>query len=119
MSKRSLAVFTLLVPLLPFGVSAQDSTYEARLNTANTIRAAFELRRLAESLAPGIDTRCYIAKLAAHQASSLPQSANVIENYPSGNEQSDAFAIQSVSETIEIYEKNRVQEIADECKNSS
>jgi len=112
-------VYISILSLLTFSANAQDSTYEAKLNTANTIRAAFELRKLAESLAPGIDTRCYIAKLAAFQASTLPQSANVIANYPSGNKQSDEFAIQSVNQTIEIYKSNRIQEIADDCKKNS
>ena len=110
-------ILSLLTGL--FSASSHGSEYDAKLNTANTIRAAFELRRLAESLAPGVDTRCYIAKLAAFQAESLPKSAEGIANYPSGNKQSDAFAIQSTKETMEIYKNNRVQEIASECQSRS
>jgi len=98
---------------------SQDSGYDAALNTANTIRAAFELRKLAESLAPGVDTRCYIAKLAAFQAESLPKAANVIKQMPSGNLQSDAFAIQSTNETMVIYKNNKVDEIAKQCQKNS
>ena len=98
---------------------SQDSDYEAALNTANTIGAAFELRKLAESLAPGVDTRCYIAKLAAFQAVSLPKAANVIKQMPSGNLQSDIFAIQSTKETMVIYKKYKVDEIAKQCRENS
>lgn len=119
MNKISHTVFAITWLLLAFSAYAQDSVYEAKLNTANSIRAAFELRKLAESLAPGIDTRCYIAKLAVFQESSLSQSADVIANYPSGNKQSDVFAIESINETIEIFKNNRIQEIADECSKNS
>ena len=119
MNKLCPISIALSVALFSFSASAQDSSYESKLNTANTIRAAFELRRLVASLAPGVDTRCYIAKLAASQAVSLPQAASVIANHPSGNKQSDAFAIQSTNQTMEIYKNNRVQEIARECQSSS
>lgn len=119
MNKLCSTVFALSLFTYPFSAYSQDSDYDAKLNTANTIRAAFELRRLSESLAPGVDTRCYIAKLAAFQAASLPKSADVIANYPSGNKQSDAFAIQSTNETMGIYKNNRIQEIASECQSRS
>ncbi len=116
MNKIYLAICITTFVLSPLSASSHESSYEAKLNTANTIRAAFELRRLSESLAPGVDTRCYIAKLAAFHANSLPQSANIIARYPSGNEQSDAFAIQSTNETMEIFNNNQVNKIVSECK---
>jgi len=87
---------------------------ETSLNTANNIRAAWEVRRLSESLAPGVDTRCYIARLAAFKAESLPASAEVISQYQ--NTESDAFAIQSIKETMDIFRDNQVQRIAEECE---
>ena len=91
-----------------------DPMNERSLNTANVIRAAWELRRLSESLEPGIDTRCYIAKFAAFKAESLPDSAEVIERYQETD--SDAFAIQSVEQAMQIFESNQVKKIANECK---
>lgn len=97
-------------------VLSSDSSYELKLNTANTIRAASELRRLSEALEAGIDTRCNVAQLAAFQAESLPKSAKLIEQYPSGNHESDAFAIQRTNEAMEIYSNNQVARIANECE---
>ncbi len=119
MNKPHISVLTLALSFSAFGVNSEELSYEAELNTANTIRAAFELRKLAESLAPGVDTRCYIAKLAEFQAASLPQSAKVIADHPSGNKESDEFAIQSVNVTMEIYKNNQIQRIANVCKKNS
>jgi hypothetical protein len=87
---------------------------ESSLNTANVIRAAWELRRLSESLEPGVDTRCYIAKFAAFKAEGLPASAGVVALYQKTD--SDAFAIQSVEQAMEVFERNEVQKIAEECR---
>jgi len=104
---------------LSFSASAQDwneRQTEGSLNTANVISSAWELRRLSESLEPGIDTRCYIAKLAAFKAESLPASAEIVKRYESTD--SDRFAVQSVDQAMEIFSKNKVQEIANECKSN-
>ena len=63
---------------LSFSASAQnwnEHQTEGSLNTANVISSAWELRRLSESLEPDIDTRCYIAKLAAFKAEARRLSA--------------------------------------------
>ncbi len=116
MNNFQFTIFLCVAVIASSTVSASDEAYERSLNTANTIRAAWELRRLSESLAEGVDTRCYIAKLAAFQAESLPQSAKLISQYPSPNKDSDAFAVKSTNETMNIYQNNQVQKIADECR---
>ncbi len=87
---------------------------DSSLNTANVIRAAWELRRLSESLEPGVDTRCYIAKFAAFKAESLPASSEVVARYQKTD--SDAFAVQSVEQAMQVFESNQVQLIANKCK---
>lgn len=108
----------LVLLLFAFNANSEESIYEAKLNTANTIRAAFELRRLSESLALGVDTRCYIASLAKFQADSLLQIANTIANPSSDSEESDTFAIQSAKKSMEVYRNNKIEAIADKCKGS-
>lgn len=108
-----------LILLLMIATTAQAESLDApasetSLNTANVIRAAWELRRLSESLEAGVDTRCYIAKFAAFRAETLPSSAEIVAQYK--NNDSDAFAIQSAEQAMQIYERNQVKKIADECK---
>ena len=119
MKTSYIGIIVSILFILPIEVSAKPSDSEAQLNTANTIRAAFELRKLAESLAPGVDTRCYIAKLASYEAESLPEAAKVISEHPSSNRQADRFAIQSTIETMEIYRKHLVEKIANDCRKNS
>ncbi len=92
---------------------------DANLNTANTISAAWELRRMAESLAPGIDTRCEIAKQASFRINPIMQAAEYIENNPSENLDSDILAIESVLEAVEIFEQHKVFEIEEKCLNQN
>lgn len=87
---------------------------EKSLNTANVIRSAWELKRLSESLAPNIDTRCYIAKFASFKAQDLPKSADIVRDYQQTD--SDVFAIQSAEQAMDEFTRNNVQEIANECK---
>ena len=116
-------MFKILTPILiivtSLSVNAQDwneRQTEGSLNTANVINSAWELRRLSESLEPGIDTRCYIAKLAAFKAESLPAAAKIVKRYESTD--SDRFAVQSAEQAMEIFSQNKVQEIANECKSN-
>jgi hypothetical protein len=90
---------------------------EGSLNTANVISSAWELKRLAESLESGIDTRCYIAKLAAFKAESLPAATDIVKRYESTD--SDRFAIQRSEQAMKTFNQNKVQEIANECKTSN
>ncbi|RBP49576.1 hypothetical protein [Arenicella xantha] len=116
-------MFKVLIPIFLIVVSSSAKSQdwnerqtEGSLNTANVINSAWELRRLSESLEPGIDTRCYIAKLAAFKAKSLPAAAEIVKRYESTD--SDRFAVQSAEQAIEIFSQNRVQEIANECKSN-
>ena len=106
----------LLIILSPLvnAESLNNPASETSLNTANVIRAAWELKTLSDSLALGVDTRCYIAKIAVFKADSLPDSAKVVSMYQKTD--SDVFAIQSVEKAMEIFERNQVQKIASECK---
>ena len=119
MRKVGLIALFLLATSTAFAEDLSEPAGEKSLNTANVIRAAWELRRLAESLEPGVDTRCYIAKFAAFKAESLPASAEIVAQYQRTD--SDAFAIQSTKQAMEIFERNEVQKIANECvaKNNS
>ncbi len=112
-------LLSLILVLFSFTGLVQAEGFDRNLNTANAIRSAWELRRLSESLAPGVDTRCYIAKFAAFKSESMPQSTHVISQYQRENNESDAYAIQISSETMEIFQRNEIQKIADECKSQN
>ena len=113
----------LLVPFLIGAILAalitkayEDCQAEAVLNTAAVIRAAWEFRRLVESLEEDIDTRCHVALLADSKVEDLLASAEALEARPSRNLESDAFAVQSVVDAVDIYSRNEVIEIAENCR---
>ncbi|HEB28351.1 MAG TPA: hypothetical protein ENI05_11345 [Porticoccus sp.] len=117
MLKLGLIVLIMIFSASTNAESLDDPASETSLNTANVIGAAWQLKRLSESLEPGVDTRCYIAKFAAFKAESLPVSVKIVAQYQKTD--SDAFAIKSVEQAMQTFERNQVQKIADECKSKN
>lgn len=117
MNKTGMAILLFLLSASAYSDELDEPAGEKSLNTANVIRSAWELIRLSESLEPGVDTRCYIAKFAAFKAESLPASAGIVAEYESTD--ADAFAIQSAKQAMNVFEKNKVKEIAKMCESES
>ena len=97
--------------------SLDEPATKTSFNTANVINSAWYLKRLSESLAPGVDTRCYIAKHAAFMAENLRDSAKVVSSYQ--KTESDTFAIHSVSQAMQAFDENHVEILAADCQSKS
>ena len=113
---------TLLLGILVgvFATKAYEKPIvEAKLNTANVIRSAWEFRRLSESLASGVETRCHIALLADAKADDLMKAAEALEHLPSAGSDTEMFALKSVLDALEIFQRNGIVEIAEECRSST
>gem|GEM_PF-5433912 len=114
MKKFIIALFATQIAMSAGAQNLDAAENEVNRNTTNVIRAAWELKRLSESLSPGVDTRCYIAEQAAFNAKHLADAAKVVSRYQ--NTESDAFAIQSVELALKEFRNNDVKNILAECK---
>jgi len=98
-----------------------EEAYRRGLNQKMTVRNAILLMNLTDSLKKGVDTRCYIAKLAEELANNLENNMPMVSRPTSQGRReagpsSTRFADEISRESVGGYEENKIQAIADGCQ---